>query len=986
MLELAIPFFGSVAISLLLRRLDKNNVNLRRLKTIVERGQRELEDTARLRVEELRDATTRFDMLLVSSDKQLDSMREKLEEARAALLSIEKQRADLREVNEELTGIHSTTSGVRDQVAFIGESLRRIDAEKKHLAHLHEKIRDIDKEAARMVSTFHEAMKKKSDDIALALEARLQEISKLSIRHQEELRDELLERHSELSRNLESGYQKIETDLRNSARELIVSLEDRIASQQKTVDGLEAQSDRIRGAVEHDLPELIRELKEGLTEDLGQQSERIDQLKSLLSDSEKLFRTRLDEFRKELGNQKTLLQQDLISETDRIRDEIRNLDMDALAKKDEILRAAREESARMHREIDNFNETFKNARHTLLKETKTREDEIVHLLHKIEDTGIQIQKRLDDNADSAVVEIASASDKAISQLREKTLSVFQEVYQSFSADTQDMEERLNGFVQKLAGLERSLTDVQTTMVSQWDNRAKNVMAAIADRQDAFEKAAETWDLRISARIDENSEEMHRQKIDSEKNLNELLAKFRDRVEEKEDAFEARIQAAVNQFQEARKALEEKQDKIIENLQREKKTLEGSLRETANQQLSLFGEETDKLLQTIQNNVQQIARAALDSVRSGSERVETDLQKLFESTQDRFSHFQNSHRDVLETILEETRDSGTKLAELKRAMAELRNESMTIHDMRNSAQNARSIAKELSEAIGRVEDKKLALDDIYRKVDELRDLRLKLDAEINMTASKREKVDKIEERLTLIINLKDQIEEKEKNLHQIQNRMEDVLSGYDELEDRRKKVDGLMEDFLAQQSLIEKTISTIQTQEKNSDDLRTGIEKLAELFQKMDRKAGVLSEELETLETKFLSVQKQENEIQLVQQRFLQIEDLLDDIEKKKAQLDSMRLQYERIRQDVSANVQQIEVIERNAESKVRELSEFINAMGQSSSTSTVGIARTVKPINATEQKDVVVRLGRLGWSPEDIADKINLDLATIQTILQTYNH
>ena len=63
MLEFFLPFLASVLITLLLRQMDKSNLNLRKLKNFMERGQKELQEIARTKKEELKEYQTNYQNL-----------------------------------------------------------------------------------------------------------------------------------------------------------------------------------------------------------------------------------------------------------------------------------------------------------------------------------------------------------------------------------------------------------------------------------------------------------------------------------------------------------------------------------------------------------------------------------------------------------------------------------------------------------------------------------------------------------------------------------------------------------------------------------------------------------------------------------------------------------------------------------------------------------------------------------------------------------
>ena len=157
MLELAIPLAASVLITILLRRLDRSNVNMRKLKTIIERGQKELSEITLRKKEELNDATTQFDLVLVNADKYLNSLREELLTAQSSLAQVQESRSNLQQMDVELQSLEKTTKGVQDQIRYVNESRDRIDEQKKKVKKLQDHIGAVDEEAAKMITVFQKA-------------------------------------------------------------------------------------------------------------------------------------------------------------------------------------------------------------------------------------------------------------------------------------------------------------------------------------------------------------------------------------------------------------------------------------------------------------------------------------------------------------------------------------------------------------------------------------------------------------------------------------------------------------------------------------------------------------------------------------------------------------------------------------------------------------------------------------------------------------
>ncbi len=1053
MLEYALPVAASLFFTLFLRRLDKSNVNLKKIKAIAERAERELAELTLKKKEELKDATVRFDSLLINADKYLGMLHEKLEQAKADLTSVESTRQNLRVMDSELQSLDNTTRSVKDQLKFINDSLDKIDQQQKKIKKLQEHVKQVDDEAANMIDAFQAALKDKSGEILAVLEKKFEEITNETLRMQGELRDDLMARHVDLKAEVEHSYEQLEIDLKKSAQDLTLNIEQRIQTQIQAVTDLQERIFSAEKNLEVTIPDMIRDIKNDLLRDMHEQAQKLETLKLTLNGTEDTMRKKLQAFREELEQQRSLLFHEIAAEAERIREQISNLDLDALAKKDEIIKSARSEAQKIQKNIEEFNDQYSRARETLFQEAARRESELARRLDEIEDLSKGISAQLAQNRSRSLEEMQNELQKALSEIKTASRELFSDIEEEILRESGMLREKLSSVQaevtqivqqteERCENLETKVADISQSTEKEFANYLKELKKAaekglndyreeLSERERQFMQSLTSLDKSLrdkiadadrhfesaQARLEEIVKDarnaLHKNNLEIEKNRAELmremdseledrlnharhfieeaqeksanafadaLSKFRTRIEEKENEFSSKIELHIARFFDMKKSLEASQESLIENLQSEKRRIEAEMRQANDAQLKLFDQE---LAERETRHRQQLIAMSSESVSDFRNKVSELMDRLMEMKSDTtstFREFQENQQEVYAAIVEETRATGEEIRDLKEALRELKAEGLSIEKSKQSAESMRALIRELSQKIEQAESKNQVLGEVYQRVEELKEMRTRLETELLMLKEKRDKVDRLEESINFVLAMQNEIEAKAIQLKKLQANLDEFSAHYARLDEERRKADVLMQNLIDENRLIQKTIEKIEAQDKHIDSLNEGIAQLNGFFQRVEQRSHLLKDQLDTITEQMMSLHKNEQELQSIQSRFMEIEDLMADIEKKKTQIIAFNKQFEELRKQMSTSVQQIERIEQNAESKVRQLSEFMRALDDETEKK-VTLTKTLSPAGVGDKKDMVRKLSSFGWTAEEIAARVNLDINTIETIL-----
>ncbi len=1351
--ELSVPFLGSLIVIWLLRRLDKSNINLKKFKGILERGEKQLNDIVLQKTEELKDGTTELDILQINTKKQLTNFKDEIGKSENILAEIEVRRANLGTMGKYLGELENTTESVKGQLSYISDFLEKIDHHYKKVKKLEERLAKADSETSKILKLFQYSIDEKSKEHLKSVESKVQDILHKADYYEKEVKDEIDSRQNKLTEDIRQEYILLENSLRKSGQELSSDIESKFNHNLSLCTTIEDKIGEIENQITASIPGMLQELKDNMDFHSMDSQAKVDKLLKIIQVTEENFQKRTQTFRDNIEEQKKEVSQAFLGEIDNLRDQIRQLDFETISKKDEIVQITRKEASKIAGQIEEFKGFYfkakdeyankinhekskledslakiyvdyegkyqdmveesiqleKNGAHEIetfiklgkeevsqinrlsgefkilhsslkndyfeqaqsaqdkLKEEMSNINEFVNDLHKTCESSkksyLSLTKEAENGFDNNYQAMSDNFEKLQIDLKEKVrilhaqlkedyleqaqsaqdklkeemfninefvndlhktyesskksyLSLTKEAENSFDDNHRatsdnfeklqiDLEEKMkilhtqlkedyleqaesaqDKLKEEMSNADEFVNDLQKT----YESSKKNYLSLTKEAENGFDDNHQTmsddfkklqFDLEEKMKIlhthlkedylqnielaqnelrkgvsyigqcvddfkkkHESStkdygsliegaeakiknethllsnqierlqfdleEKLKRLHIDLEKDylektrfaqkrLDTMLEKllndykeqlFRDieHVEEKNadtfekfeaisektkhifvkleqqllDAYRANHESHldelkkefgsyqldfVNNFEKWESKLESlsleakdtvhrgeihlekkrtemiegsreilskfveketeklneniltnlkkiqmeakdianlkidlqsKQADLIEHLKDQKKKLESELKTTTYEQLEFFEKEGKKKIGNLNNEINEAASQNLDKVMEALKSADSDICVLKES------HVRDIQKEQskMQNIAINVDGLDSQITSLQEALEEFKLESDVVGVIQNKTNELKVMIDNLGIESEKIEEKQEKVTQLFIQVDEFKKVQAQLDTEISMLSNKKERLSKIEVKLDSLIHVKNEIDERNRDLIDTKKLLDEVLDKQRQIETEKEKTDITIEDLLNQQNLIASAIDSINTQDHNISELTQHISKIDLLLKKLDTKAENLRAHMEGLNTQMLGIQKNDADIELVKEKFLQIEDLLEDIENRKNQIEVMRKRYEDLKDSVNSSVEQIVRVENNAEEKVKKLAEFVNAVGTDiSSSSSIDFSK----IKASK-KDVIIRLAQMGWGRDEIAEKIDVDMSTVETILSMNPH
>ena len=431
MLEFFLPFLASVLITLLLRQMDKSNLNLRKLKNFMERGQKELQEIARTKKEELKDATTRFDMLLIQSDQQVKLLLDHSDESEKRLSSVESGLNSLKEVGSEIQQLENITFSVKDQVHLIHHSLNRLGEESKRLKRLETDINRLNQKSDQQLNRFQDAITQKSNEVFTKIEQKLEEIARDATDFQNQLREELISKQEKLGLATEDNYSELESNLKQSSAQLAEDLISQHQSLSNDRENLKQAIGKLREELNVDLPKNMEKIRQEQRENSAIIQEELSSAKKSIKEEAHNMDARIKQVFEEIDGQRTSLMQELLADSERLHQEFEQLNLDSLEKKDEIVQAARVEARKVQSNSEKFQELYANARETLFHEATRREGELLERMTELETSSDNLIEKLNETKHQHLIEIQDSIQESLKVIKGQAEEVFRKAIDNY---------------------------------------------------------------------------------------------------------------------------------------------------------------------------------------------------------------------------------------------------------------------------------------------------------------------------------------------------------------------------------------------------------------------------------------------------------------------------------------------------------------------------------------------------------------------------
>jgi len=563
-----------------------------------------------------KDATIEMDILIKKSNALTTNLSGALQEIETRLEGLNVEKGNLKKVEDDLKVISGAARDVNKQIEFIAMARDDFANTINKVNSLQENMTDLRSESGSIISSFNNQVRERSRELL------------------EETTDMINQNHASFVEKEKQVY----------------NLKDTIADLENTVFAdIKDKSDEMKESIKETVIEFGG-LREGLFEKMDEEIERVHEKLKTVEGS--------------VDESKTNLIKTFEHEVSRIRTELDNLSLHAIAKKDEIVQATRKEAEEIRKRVDDFQDKVMEHEDRLIS---TAESKIGHLDSEYQSIDLRftslsekmksdfstMEERLNDIKEeifryeehnsifTRTDELVDNVDTAIERLQ-KIFDTTQEEYQEISSfldqidDLKEVKKSVNSEImayharkEKLEDIERNihgLMEAGDLAVTRSDQLQENLSKVdfVNNRMDALSESY----TELESRIEELRE------------YEELISQNLSSAN-KSEAIVKNLDGKLKNYQKVLDRSDKRIDKISHNLQDvEEKTIILKTRKAEISELKEKFDEVDGLSEVMEKRVEQIYAMfkKVEDLRLQIDETDNRLQVMYSRTDEKMREF------------------------------------------------------------------------------------------------------------------------------------------------------------------------------------------------------------------------------------------------------------------------------------------------------------------------------------------------------------
>jgi len=856
---IAISFFGSLLFTILLRRMDRSQNKLHQIKRLGELQARSLEDLAEKHTRSIKDAILDFEILIRQGRQAQDEVRSTVGALEEKLEDLKEDRQMIESIAGELTRIAGSARQVQDQVEHLDQGLTRlgfarseIDELQSDISRLNQTIEGKGREAEAKIAQVIQKLVEEADDRTRLVTDQIRS----SVQTLKEEEERLQERMDDQSREAET------------LAERLASLNNRIEEKWLVESG--RMDERLQG-VERKMVERFQTMESGLA------SIRQAGIESVQN------------------------------EVTRIRDELDNFNLDAIAKRDEILNETRRMAQGMGDQIALFQEKYLSAENRLLKHAEQQKAAIREKMETFEKQWLDME------------------EKRLSVLDSKLSGVEEQIDEMMTRQTSDLEERISG-------IQTQIDEVRKTQVSDLTQESSRIREEAAQLRDNLSVIG----LELKAGLRSETENALSLLREARKSEEENMGRGREELMRVRQDIQDRLGSIEDQIREIGKSRQKFED-LVGKARRDIHDTEESTLAGLQKKAAKFMAEQDSKLEKLGGQIDdRIAKQITQLVNKGQLHID-ELEKrtaatireymnrMEENVNEAKLNFRNMTSSVDEQMSEMRALREQVLREIQGGrgdLEEVREKLRAVHAAEEMILKLDETLEVMTERVSMAKDENSHMDEFMRNFEQLKLNRKEIESELKSIESQKKRLLEVEERFESLEKESQDITLKMTMLAEGEKIADRVEERIREMAEFQGTFDKYFSEMNERKNFIEKAVRYM---EKARLQVKTAHDAADRMLSKVDR-AEMRQEEIEKylalVESRASMLKKMEEEIQKVESRFEQMDGLMTDLDGRQKQVGLMARKIEEVKTSGEEIKVEMESLLQEADEKMERLSAF----------------------------------------------------------------
>lgn len=641
-LLVAISFLGSVAVTVFLRRRDRRAVQPGQFRRVSELQAEQVKKVASDYLQQIKDATLEFELMVRKSRQSQTELSNELGIVQEKLETLKTDRELIENISRELSDIASSAAGVSAQVERLDDGLARLGFASQEMAEIGNAVKNLRGEMAERGKDAEQELK----GAIVRLVAEAEERTSTVVRQAEQEFARLRDQKAQLEENIEEHGEQV-----------------RVMGVQ--IDQLgERVDDRIRVEADRYTEKFVIQ--------------------------ERNFQERFAGLESGLTAIRTTALEAVQRDTQRIRSELDNFNLEAISKRDEILNETRRMAEGIGDKIELFQEKYIEADNRLRKQVEEQKRLLTENREEFEQQWSELEARqsgeLQERIASLQAELEEARRTRLEGLEGEAIKLVSQVdarvregEELIRKHAREEEHRLQQTRQELGDLRDGMTMLGHELKAGMRAEAEHGLTLLRESRHSEEEALQ----RAREELDESRKQLEEQLEEIDESKHSFLARLEKETQARRDEYTDQLKEVERIFEQSRERQATTEQKLSTELQETAKELLVEVSE----KLRAWGrseedrhrsvqEAQTKLLAEMDRQSQRLAgehQEVLERLEKEGETIRLELQRsekeALANMEKRTANFQEEGERALEKVRREADDARELLGEFQGTLLE-----------------------------------------------------------------------------------------------------------------------------------------------------------------------------------------------------------------------------------------------------------------------------------------------------------------------------
>lgn len=634
-----------LAMLILFRKLDRTNIKMAKLRRYSSRLFDEFKSLAETENRRFNDATIEMDIMLKKSSGLAKIINSSIKEIEAKLQGLDIEKTNLKKVEDDIRVISQSAREVNKQIEFIAGAKESFAELSLNMNYLKDSIKDMKGESAEILQNFSARLKERSREMTAEFADQLNKF-----RESIESKEDILVNNSrqkliDLTDSFERAIADMDQRVTDTGEILLQNFRVRIDGVAKSVEGASNLQNQIEV-----LKINLADLESKIFSDIKERSSAVE---NEIQNSIKALYSKVSTVENNMNDSKSKLIKSFESEVDKVRNELDNLSIHAITKRDEIVQASRREAEDIKKVINSFEERFMEFETKIINTADAKNNEMRKNGEQIKEDFASMENRLADikseilnyedqnkiftKTETLMRDVDTAIDKLNRMLQESQKEA--QHLEKFFTDMDHIKELSKDFDREIRAYQNKkekLADIESeirTLQDMSDN-AMEKTAAFHDQFSKIDAVSSKIDALVEsyAGLEARIRELHEYEDVITRNLDSV---------NRADILIQSVEGKINAFQKVVDKSEKRVDKINQNIRGvEENLLILKTRETDVKEIKDKFNELDGLSEIMEVRVKQIQAmfSKVEKLRDEISTTDNRLQELFSETDKKMRQF------------------------------------------------------------------------------------------------------------------------------------------------------------------------------------------------------------------------------------------------------------------------------------------------------------------------------------------------------------